>query len=333
MKGHGKKEVIVLVGPTGVGKTALSSILAEKLPVEIISADSRQIYKYLNIGTAKPSPQLLSCIPHQFVDILELHEYYSAGRFGQEARQVIKEIFLRKNVPLVVGGSGLYVKALSEGFFSEDVQNFKVRELLRKRLEKEGSLSLYKDLERVDPESASRIHTNNGKRIIRALEVYLSTGECLSELHRKKIPLPDFTVRKFGLLKERRNLYQAINERVEQMFREGLIAEVAGILDMGYEKNLNSLNTVGYKEVINYLEGLIDYETCMEQVKKNSRNYAKRQLTWFRADQNIRWFMLDNRTGLHDVAAEIIKTCCKVNNHETSDANDSSPSSPSKEWK
>jgi tRNA dimethylallyltransferase len=304
---NGKKDVVILVGPTGVGKTAMSSILSEMVTVEIISADSRQIYKYLDIGTAKPSRQLRDQVRHHFVDMLEPDEYYSAGRFGEDARRVIAEIFKRRHLPLVVGGSGLYIKALTEGFFREEVQNFKVRELLVQRLEKEGSLPLYQDLQRVDPESAAKIHVNNGKRIIRALEVYLTTGESLSRQHRKKLPLPDFRVKKFGLLKDRKILYQEIDRRVEEMFRDGLIGEVARILGMGYDKNLNSLNTVGYREVIDYLDGKIDYNTCVEQVKKNSRNYAKRQLTWFRADNDIHWFMLDEDTGIIEVAEEIIK--------------------------
>jgi len=300
------KIVLVVVGPTGVGKTRLSKLLAEQLPVEIVSADSRQIYRYMDIGTAKPSPELLKRIPHHFINILNPDQYYSAGEYGQQARRVIEEIFARERVPLVVGGSGLYIRALLEGFFQHDVRNEKIRESLEHRLREEGSQSLYRDLQKVDPVSAGRIHPNNSQRIIRALEVYLAGGVPLSRLQEKKLPPPDFTPLKFGLTRERKKLYQDINRRVEEMFRRGLIQEVSRILGMGYEKNLNSLNSVGYREVIAYLEGEIDYETCVELVKRNTRRYAKRQYTWFRADPEIRWLEVEREEDFTRAAQEIV---------------------------
>jgi len=299
--------VIVLVGPTGVGKTALSLQLAAELPVEIISADSRQIYKYLNIGTAKPKDEILARIPHYFISILEPDENYSAGQFGLQAREIIEEIFRTNKIPVVVGGSGLYLKALLDGFFEGNVRDERIRDSLERRLELEGSQPLYDDLLKLDRAAAAKIHPNNSQRIIRALEVCLASDTKFSDLHKKKLPEADFTVLKFGINKSRAQLYADINRRVDQMFEDGLLAEVAGILERGYEKNLNSLNSVGYKEVIEYLEGNLDFETCVKLIKQNSRRYAKRQLTWFRADDEIRWFMLDDKKGFSEVSGQIIK--------------------------
>jgi tRNA dimethylallyltransferase len=302
------KVAIVLVGPTGVGKTALSVQLADEIPVEIISADSRQIYKYLNIGTAKPSDDILSKIPHHFINMLEPDENYSAGQFGLQARVVIDEIFRRERIPLIVGGSGLYLKALLDGFFEGDVRDERIRNSLERRLEEEGSEPLYNDLVKLDKTAAAKIHPNNGQRIIRALEVCLTADAKFSDLQKKKLPDPDFTVLKFGINKPRSQLYADIDRRVDQMFENGLLAEVVGILERGFEKNLNSLNSVGYKEVIDYLEGNLDFETCVKLIKQNSRRYAKRQLTWFRADDEIRWFMLDDKMGFREISRQIIKT-------------------------
>ena len=302
------KVAIVLVGPTGVGKTALSVQLADEIPVEIISADSRQIFKYLNIGTAKPSDEILARIPHHFIDMLEPDENYSAGQFGLQAREVIEQIFQREKIPLIVGGSGLYLKALLDGFFEGDVRDERIRNSLERRLEEEGSEPLYNDLVKLDKTAAAKIHPNNGQRIIRALEVCLTADAKFSDLQKKKLPDPDFTVLKFGINKPRSQLYADIDRRVDQMFENGLLAEVVGILERGFEKNLNSLNSVGYKEVIDYLEGNLDFETCVKLIKQNSRRYAKRQLTWFRADDKIRWFMLDDKMGFREISRQIIKT-------------------------
>ena len=296
---------IVLVGPTGAGKTELSILIASEIPVEIVSADSRQIYKYMDIGTAKPSNQILSEIRHHFINILEPDQNYSAGQFGLQARAVIDEIFQGNRTPLIVGGSGLYIKALLNGFFEGDVRDEKIRKSLEKRLVREGSQSLYEELVKLDQAAAMKIHPNNSQRIIRALEVCLAANEKFSDLQRKKLPKLNFRVLKFGINKPRAQLYDDINRRVDQMFSDGLVEEVSGLLDRGYKKSLNSLNSVGYKEVIDYLEGSIDFETCVDLVKQNSRRYAKRQLTWFRADHGIKWFSIPDKTDLPKVAKQI----------------------------
>ena len=303
-----EKAVIFIIGPTAAGKTCLSLSLSQKLPVEIISADSRQIYKHLDIGTAKPSKEILHQLPHHFIDILEPDETYSAGQFSLDARKVIHQIFSRGKLPLVVGGSGLYLKALLEGFFTRNITNLKIRESLQKRLSQEGSEALHRDLLDVDPVTAERIHPRNSNRILRALEVYLSSGERLSELQKAKIPPPNFHSLKFGIVKERERLYHDIDQRVEDMFQRGLLREVANILEMGYDPSLNSLNTVGYKEVIQYLNGKIDYQGCVTLIKQNSRHYAKRQLTWFKPDKDIHWHKIENKDDTERVAKIIFQT-------------------------
>ncbi len=301
-----KQAIVVILGPTGVGKTDLSILISKEIPVEIISADSRQIYKLLDIGTAKPSPQILNEIPHHFINYLDLDQYYSAGQFGKEARSKIMQIFARGRIPLIVGGSGLYIRALLKGFFDGNVVNLEIRQSLQKRLEEEGSKALYKELLELDRESASKIHPNNSKRVLRALEVCLVTGKKFSNLQKKKSsPIP-YRILKFGINKSRNKLYQDINSRVDLMFQNGLVSEVTRIIELGYDINLNSINTVGYKEVIRLLNGEIDQNKCIEQVKQNSRRYAKRQLTWFRTEKNIQWYIIENSEDLKMVASDIV---------------------------
>jgi len=309
-----ERKIIVILGPTAVGKTDLALEISQFLAVEIISADSRQLYKYLDIGTAKPSEEILKRVPHHFINMLKPDQDYSAGRFGEDGRKKIEEIFERNKTPLVVGGAGLYIKALLEGFFEGEIHNNKIRKSLQDRLKQEDSLTLYQELNKVDPEIAQKLHPHNGKQIIRALEVYLSTGERLSDLQKNKLPASDYHSLKFGLMQERNTLYKRINRRVERMFQDGLLGEVTKILNLGYDEGLNSLNTVGYAEVIQYMKGNMDYESCVEQVKRNSRHYAKRQLTWFRADKDIHWFNIEDQQELGTVAREIVTIFKNVGN-------------------
>lgn len=301
-----KRNIIVILGPTAVGKTDLALEISKFLDVEILSADSRQLYKYLDIGTAKPSEEMLRKVPHHFINILKPDQDYSAGRFGEEGRKKIEEIFERNKTPLVVGGSGLYIKALLEGFFEGEIRNDRIRKSLQVRLKREGPLTLYRELSAVDPKISQKLHPHNGKQIIRALEVYMSTGERLSDLQKNKLPAPHFNSLKFGLMQERSILYERINQRVEKMFQNGLVGEVTNILEMGYDESLNSLNTVGYAEVIQYLNGNLDYKSCVEKIKQNSRHYAKRQSTWFRADKEIHWFNIEDPQELGKIAGQII---------------------------
>lgn len=299
--------IVLLCGPTGVGKTAVSQALAGQFPLEIVSADSRQIYRYMDIGTAKPPLSFRERIPHHFIDILNPDCDYSAGQYAGEARRVIQEIFRRGKLPLVVGGSGLYIRALIEGFFREDVKDPQIRRKLAERLEREGIDPLYAELLGVDPQSAESIHPHNSRRVIRALEVYYAAGVPLSQIQRENPDPPPFRAIKIGLNMERKKLYAQIDRRVEAMFEEGLVEETRRILGMGYSAELNALNSVGYKEVIAYLWGEADLFTCKELVKRNTRRYAKRQLTWFRAEKDIHWIEVDPAAGFENAAESILK--------------------------
>jgi tRNA dimethylallyltransferase len=302
-----KKIVPIRVGPTGVGKTALSLILAETLPVEIVSADSRQIYKYLDIGTAKPDKDILKRIPHHFIDMLNPEEYFSAGKYSKLARQRIDEIISRNNIPLVVGGSGLYVRALLDGIFELEVRDKKVRASLRNRMGAEGVPALYDELRRCDPEYAQKITPADKQRIIRSLEVYIVTGRKFSSWHEENTETAQFIPVMFGLFMERALLYQEINERVEKMIEDGLLVEVIKLKKMGYSADINALNTVGYKEVFKYIDNQISFEDVVELIKRNSRRYAKRQLTWFNKEKRIVWKEVTDLNSLKDIGKQIVK--------------------------
>ncbi len=300
------RHVHLIVGPTAVGKTFLSELLATQLPIEIVSADSRQIYRYMDIGTAKPEPQFRQRVMHHFIDIRNPDEYYSAGLFGREARQVIDQIFNHGRIPLVVGGSGFYIKALVDGIFEEPFKDEAVRHELNAQLQKLGLAALYQHLQQIDPIYAKKISPNDRQRILRALEVYQITGKPFSFFHQQKTEPAAFTPIFWGITMERAALYQRINQRVDQMLKNGLIDEVKQLLKMGYAPTLNALNTVGYKEVIQFLQKELDFSTMVEQIKRNTRRYAKRQLTWFRADSRIQWFEIQNKSDFELLAQKII---------------------------
>jgi len=301
-----KNKVPIIVGPTAVGKTALSILLAQKLNSEIISADSRQIFKYMDIGTAKVERDLQQKIPHHFIDILEPDAYYSAGMFAKAARLKIYELLQREILPIVVGGSGLYIRALTDGIFEVDAKDEVLRNNLLKRAEQEGLEALYKELQNVDPVYSAKLSTNDKRRILRALEVYLITGRSFSDWHNEKTEPALFETIFFGLNSDRPQLYNRINERVEQMLQQGLVDEVQKLQQMGYHRKLNALNTVGYKEVFSYLAGEITFSEMSDLIKRNSRRYAKRQLTWYNADQRIKWFNVKDKSSLVDILSKII---------------------------
>ncbi len=299
--------ILIICGPTGVGKTALSLEVAEHLPSEIVSADSRQIYRFMDIGTAKPTPEERQRAPHHFIDIRDPGQDYSAGEYSREAREVIANIFKRGKLPIVAGGSGLYIRALLEGFFNLDAKDAQLRQSLRQRLDSEGVEKLFAEFAEIDPELAAKTHPNNTKRMLRALEVFYLTGTPISHIQKtQKDPAP-FRWLKIGLTMERKRLYARINRRVEKMFDLGLIDEVRRLLDMGYSPTLNSLNSVGYKEVIAYLNQQADLFTCKEMIKQNSRRYAKRQLTWFRGEQDVEWIELADDSALPQIADAVLR--------------------------
>ncbi len=302
-----KKIVPVILGPTAVGKTRLSLLLAERLPLEVISADSRQIYKYMDIGTAKAPLQMREKIPHHFIDICTPDEDFSAGQFAEQARQTVEKIFDRKKLPLVVGGSGLYIRALLDGFFERQIKDEDVRKQLDEELRQNGLGALYDQLLKIDPVYAQKISQNDPQRILRALEVFRISGRPFSAWHKQKTKAAPFAFFQIGLTMERNALYRRINQRVDEMLHSGLTEEVRALLQKGYPAQLNALKTVGYKEVIAYLEDRISFEKMVEEIKKNSRRYAKRQMTWFKKDDRIRWFEINGSGDLPEIRDEILK--------------------------
>jgi tRNA dimethylallyltransferase len=288
-------KVLIILGPTAVGKSKVALEIADKLNGEIISADSRQVYKYMDIGIAKPTSQEQKKVPHHLIDIIKPDEKFSAAEYAKRAREAIHEIVERNKQPIVVGGSGLYIKALTEGFFEGPQANAKIRKRLGKEAKKLGNSHLYQKLKAVDPITASKVYPNDLKRIIRGLEVYELTGKTMAELQQRGVYLvPEFEFIKVGLSLDRKELYQRIEKRVDAMFRGGLLEEVKNLRKMGYSPKLNALNTLGYKELFLYLQRKITLEEAMEKIKQNTRNYAKRQLTWFKKDKEIIWLSAED---------------------------------------
>ncbi len=305
-----EKSVIVIVGPTCSGKTNLSLKLSKRIPSEIISADSRQIYKYLDIGTAKPSSEELKKVPHHLIDILDPSENYDASIFEKDAERIISHIFKKNKIPIVVGGSGLYIKSLIDGIFDSADKDEEYRKALLQIRKEFGNEFLYEELKKVDPESAATMLPQNWKRVMRALEVFHTSGESILTHHKKQSARggkeKKFIFQQFGLNWKRERLYQNINNRVDEMIKNGFVDEVKSILDKGYYKKINSLNTVGYKEIIQHLEGEISLERAIELIKRNTRHYAKRQMTWFRKDKRIKWFEVNELSDLDHIAEQIV---------------------------
>ncbi|HHZ20681.1 MAG TPA: tRNA (adenosine(37)-N6)-dimethylallyltransferase MiaA [Firmicutes bacterium] len=289
----------VLVGPTAVGKTELSIRLAEALGAEILSADSMQIYKYMDIGTAKPTPAERRGIPHHLLDLVTPDQPFSVAEYQKSFQSVEKAVRARNRIPLVTGGTGLYIRAVTRQFrIPAPPADPQLRKELQERLEQEGNQRLHDELRRVDPAAAQRIHVNDGRRIIRALEVFIGSGKPFSTwLEDAQQPINSGTVM-IGLNRDRNELYQRIDLRVEQMLRRGLLDEVKMLLDRGYSPELTSMQGLGYKELVPVIQGTVSLEDAVELLKRRTRNYAKRQLTWFRSEPVV-WFELkDNEEDL-----------------------------------
>lgn len=286
---------IILLGPTASGKTELSLLLAELLNTSIISADSRQCYKYINIGTAKPSQEELQMIPHYNISILDLNEDDSAMEFQKRAAEWEKEILQHSDHVLYVGGSTLHIQSLIQPFNEmpeADTQNI---QQLEQRVENEGLESLYGMLKTIDPAYIKKMDGMNRQRIIRALDVWMQTGKPFSSFHQQNKIEPDNDTIVFGVQFPRDKLYDRINQRVEDMMAKGLISEVEAILEQGFSRDLQSLNTVGYKEILDYMEGKLTIEKAVEKIKTHTRRYAKRQLTWFKRWDFIHWLSADKQ--------------------------------------
>lgn len=294
--------VVFLIGPTAVGKTDLSLELAARWSAEIVSADSRQIYRYMDIGTAKPGLAELRRIVHHFIDIKNPDDYYSAGDYGREARSCIQTLQAAGRNALVVGGSGFYIQALVSGLFAPPVTDAAVKEKWRQAVRDQGAAAVFDYLRKVDPVSAGRLHVNDTQRIVRALEVYDLTGEPISSFRTTTETTAAFSPVYIGLDRPRPVLYQRIETRVDEMLAGGLLDEVRGLQERGWDLHLNALRTVGYSEVFRHFSGELNYDEMVHLIKQNSRHYAKRQLTWFRKNPAIAWFDLE-KSGL----AEIVK--------------------------
>lgn len=302
-----ERKVIVIVGPTCSGKTKVGISLAEKLHTEIISADSRQIFKYLNIGTAKPSENELAKNKHHFINLLEPDEDYNVSRFESDSLKIVNNLLKNGMIPLVVGGSGLYVKALVEGIFDSVDSDDEYREKLHEQREKFGNEFLYEKLKKIDAEGASRMLPQNWKRVMRALEVFHLTGQPISNFQTDYKRQIDVEFILYGLNWDREKLYSNIEHRVDEMIENGLVDEVENILALGFSKDINALNTVGYKEIISYLRDEITMDRAVELIKRNTRRFAKRQMTWFRKTKEINWLACNDTTTPDEIVSMILK--------------------------
>lgn len=279
---------VIILGPTASGKSSLAVRLAEYYKTDVIHADSRQIYKGMDIGTAKPDKSELACVNHHLLSIVDPDVVFSAEDFCNRASKIIKSLHIAGKRPLVEGGTGFYIRALTEGLFAAPSSDMSYRKKLQD-MQKKG-INLFNSLKEVDHEAAKRIHPNDTFRIIRALEVFHITKEPISKLQKKSTaPLLPLSTIYIGFLWPRELLYERINKRVEQMIESGFVEEVRSLLNAGYTKDMVSMRTIGYAQICKYLSGEASFDNALEEIKRESRRYAKRQMTWFRKKQDIIW--------------------------------------------
>jgi tRNA dimethylallyltransferase len=285
-----RPKIIIICGPTAVGKTTVAVDLAQYLEGQIIGADSMQIYKFMDIGTAKPTTEERARVVHHMVDFVRPDKPYDAAQYAATARTKIIELDQQGIAPIVVGGTGLYIKALLHGLFDDRVSDPQIRDRLKSEIDDRGIRILYQRLSRLDPETAKRLHPNDSYRILRALEVIEATGQAISKHHQKHgfFDRP-FESLKIGLNLDRALLYERINRRVDAMISAGFLAEVKGLLARGYAANQKPMQSIGYRHMVDYIEDRLSWEECIRTLKRDHRRYAKRQLTWFRADPEIIW--------------------------------------------
>ena len=279
--------LVVLIGPTGVGKTELSLSIAERFNTCIVSADSRQLYADLKIGTAAPTPDQLARVPHHFVGTLKLTDYYSAAQYEAEVMKKLEELFKEHEVVVLTGGSMMYVDAICKGIDDIPTVDKETRELMIQRYEEEGLEKLCSELKLLDPEYYQIVDLKNPKRVIHALEICYMTGKTYTSFRTREIKKRPFRIIKIGLTREREELYNRINRRVDEMMEKGLLEEARSVAEY---KHLNSLNTVGYKEIFKYIDGEWPLDFAIEKIKQNSRIYSRKQMTWFKRDTEISWF-------------------------------------------
>ena len=298
---NNKPRVIVIVGPTASGKTATSIKVAKELNGEIISADSMQIYKEMNIGTAKPTIEEMNGIKHYMIDVLYPNEQFNVAKYKEMAENAIKEIISKGKIPIIVGGTGLYVNSLVDAIeFTEVSEDLEYRNEMLKKAEIYGAQAIHDELKIIDKESADKIDVNNVRRVIRALEIYKLTGKTKTQLDKESRKETKYDFKMYGIDWPREVLYERIEKRVDIMFEAGLLEEVKSLIQK-YEISKTAIQGLGYKEVIEFLENKITYEEMVEKLKIETRRYAKRQLTWFRRDERIAWY------NIHEISKKIIE--------------------------
>ncbi|HSF55596.1 MAG TPA: tRNA (adenosine(37)-N6)-dimethylallyltransferase MiaA [Algoriphagus sp.] len=290
-----KKKLILVVGPTAVGKTDLCLNLAKKFKTEIVSCDSRQFYREMNLGTAKPTQEELSQVSHHLINSLSVEEDYDVRKFENDALCILEGIFSRNPIAIMTGGSGLYADAITKGLDEIPDVDPEIRKRIISEFEENGLEWLQSQIEKVDPEYFDQVDRQNPQRLMRALEVYLGTGLKFSSFRIKKTATRPFQIIKIGLDRDREELYRRIDLRMDQMIEAGLFEEAEALFD---KRHLNALQTVGYSEIFGYLEGKYDKGEAIRLLKRNSRRYAKRQLTWFRRDSEIHWFHPDQQVEI-----------------------------------
>lgn len=300
-----------IVGPTGVGKSRLAVKVAKKIGGEVVSCDSMQVYRGLNIGTAKISKEEQQGVPHHMIDVVEPDEPFSVSDYQRMAVNLIREINERGNIPILVGGTGLYYQAVVDMYDLKPIRrDEKVRRALEEEAELFGTAALHRRLASLDPEAASRISENDKKRIVRALEVITLTGQKFSGIQRKN---PGYFILSIhGLTIPREKLYRRLEERVDEMLRQGFVEEVRRLVEKGCGPNLTSMQALGYSHLIRYLEGLQDWETTVYEIKRDTRRYAKRQLTWFRKDNRIKWWNLEEYNDEEELVEKICSTISRT---------------------
>ena len=305
--------LVVIVGPTASGKSALAVHLGQQFTGEVVSCDSVALYRHFEIGTAKPTREQRALVPHHLLDVAEPNEPFTAGDYARQARAVICEIASRGRLPIVVGGTGLYLRALLEGLFPGPQRCEDLRERLRSRAAGRGSPYLHRMLARLDPQAAAKIHANDLPKIVRAIEVCLASHAPMSELwkERGRDPLKGFHVLRIGLNPPREELYGRINQRARQMFEDGLIEETQALLDRyGNGKNATPLESLGYKQAAQFLRGELTREQAIAAAQQGHRNYAKRQMTWFRREPGVRWLEgFGDDPAIDRQADELVSTC------------------------
>lgn len=285
-----KKTLVVLLGPTAVGKTELSLKLAERLQSPILSADSRQLFAELKIGTAAPTPEQLARVKHYFIGNLHLTDYYSAAQYEQDVLREMEVLFQTHDTLLMTGGSMMYIDAVTKGIDEIPTVDGETRQMLKEHFEKDGLDALVKELKVLDPEYYNVVDLKNHKRVVHALEICYMTGKTFTSFRKAEVKERPFHIVMVGLQRPREELFERIGQRVDQMMADGLLEEVRQVLPF---KELNSLNTVGYKEIFNYLDGEWPLELAVEKIKRNTRVYAKKQMTWFKKNERIKWFHPD----------------------------------------